>query len=137
MILLWMIGSEGCYSILLRLFQLQASESLVILSPKLHTEPCYYYGSFHVKLIHEVDNCHRFYQNLVSTYLTISDELAWNFSPWTCMVSWLHAFKLSKFGRIMLICIDHNSDTFQCWEVGQQFSESMWNVLFSDMLNWT
>ena len=24
----------------------------------------------------------------------------------------------------------------QFWEVGQQFSESTWNVLFSDMLNW-
>ena len=39
------------------------------------------YGSFHVKSTHKMDTHHRFCRNLVSTYLTLSDELAWNFSP--------------------------------------------------------
>ena len=63
-------------------------------------------GSFHVKSTRKMDTHHRFCRNLVSTYLTLSDELAWNFSPWTCMVSELQAFKISKFGRILLVCTD-------------------------------
>ena len=38
-------------------------------------------GSFHVKSTRKMDPRHRFCRNLVSTYLTLSDELVWNFSP--------------------------------------------------------
>ena len=53
------------------------------------------------------------------------------------MVSELETIKISKFGRILLVGTnfdDHNSDTLQFCEVEQQFSESTWNVLFSNML---
>ena len=39
------------------------------------------FGSFHVKSTRKIDTRHRFCRNLLSTYLTLSDELAWNFSP--------------------------------------------------------
>ena len=96
------------------------------------------YGSFHVKSTRKMDTHHRFCRNLVSTYHTLSDELAWNFSPWTCMFSELQAFQISNlaiFCSYALTLIDRNLDMLQVWEVGQQFSESMWNVLSSNMLN--
>ena len=63
-------------------------------------------GSFHVKSTRKMDTRHRFCRNLVSTYLTLSDVLVWNFSPWTCMVSELQAFKISKFGRFLLVHVN-------------------------------